>query len=265
MFRTLDDLSVPPESSVKFRISRQEGEQGICLLIHIDDQMFPIFEADVPRPDYLAIYLHGGGCICTIIEMKSKDSKNLKRGLEQIKSLADKLKTEFADHLPHRFILKVQGILLCQVNAQVPNLLIRKMDEQGLTIFPAQCNSCAELYPHISKENKLVNYFQGKPFENKPRRDTTAMGPIEKMMSCDTLSKRLPDKITETRAGAGAGIGMHINFVLSDNEYAVLTTRAKKCVFFVKEQGEEHRRRLEADIVANGLQRKFDVEPMPED
>jgi hypothetical protein len=265
VFRTMEELSVPAESSVKFRISRQEGEPGICLLIHADNQMFPIIEADVPRPDYLAIYLHGNGCICTIIEMKSKDSKNLKHGLEQIKSLADKLKSEFAEHLPPRFELKIQGILLCQVNAQVPNPIISKMAKQGLTIFPAQCSNRAELYPYISKLNGLVDYFQGKPFENEPRRNIAAMGPIEEMLSCNTLNKRLPDKLTEARPGAGAGIGLHINFVLSDaGEYATLITRGRKCVFVVKEQGYEHQQRLLQDIVANGLEKKFDVERMPE-
>ena len=82
-------MSVPAESGVKFSISRQRGEPGIYLLIHIDNQRFPVFEADVPRPDYLALYFHGSGCLCTIIEMKSKDNKKLEHGLEQIKSLAD--------------------------------------------------------------------------------------------------------------------------------------------------------------------------------
>ena len=88
IFRTMEELSVPPESSVSFRIGREEADSGICLLIHIDDQAYPIFEADESRPDYLAIYLHGSGCICTIIEMKSKSGKNLKHGVEQIKVLA---------------------------------------------------------------------------------------------------------------------------------------------------------------------------------
>ena len=164
VFRTLADLSVPPESSVKFRISRQEGEPGICLLIHVDDEMFPIVDADVPRPDYLALYLHGDGCICTIIEMKSTHSRELKHGLEQIKSLADRLKNEFTEHLPPRFKLSIQGILLCQTNAQVPSSLIQKMANDGLTIFPAQCNSRAELYPYTSQKNDLK-----KRFENVPR------------------------------------------------------------------------------------------------
>lgn len=259
VFRTLEELSVPAESGVKFSISRQEGEPGICLLIHIDNQMFPIIEADLPRPDYLAVYLHGKECICTIIEMKGREGKNLKHGLEQIKSLADILKAEFKEHLPHRFVLKVQGILLRPINAQVPNLIIQHMSSSGLTIFPAQCNSRAELYPYISKKNDLKSRF-----ENVPRRPAPQSA-LEEMMSCDTLNKRLTDKLTEARPGAGAGLGLHINFVLSErNEYAVLTTQPKKCVFFVQENGEEHQQRLWEDIAANGLEDKFAVERMPE-
>ncbi len=256
VFRTLEKLSVPAESGVKFSISRQEGEDGICLLIHIDNQRFPVFEADVPRPDYLALYLHGKGCLCTIIEMKSKDNKKLEHGLDQIKSLADRLKAEFKEHLPRGFDLKVQGILLCQINAQVPGPKIQKMAKNGLTIFPAQCNDRAELYSYISKENDLKSRF-----ENKPCRNPIERGPTEQMMSCDTLSRRLSDKSLEMRQDKG----LHINFVLSEaDDYAVLVTRAKKCVFFVKEQGDEHQQRLLRDIAANGLEDKFDVEPMPE-
>jgi hypothetical protein len=259
VFRTLEHLSVEPESNVKFRISRQEGEPGICLLVHIDHEKFRIFEEGVLRPDYLAIYLHGDGCICTIIEMKSKDNKNLEHGLEQIKSLADRLKTEFAEHLPPRFRLVIQGILLCQPNAQVPNPLIQEMANDGLTIYPAQCSSRAELYPYISQKNDLK-----KRFENVPR-SPAPQGPVEEMMSRNTLNKRLPDKLTEARPGTGAGTGLHINFVLSDaDEYATLITRGKKCVFVVKERGDEHQQRLLQDIAANRLQSKFDVVPMPD-
>ncbi len=256
VFRTLQGLSVPAESGVKFSISRQEGEGGICLLIHVDNQRFPVFEADVPRPDYLVLYFHGDGCICTIIEMKSKDNKKLEHGLEQIKSLADRLKAEFAEHLPHGFQLKIQGILLCQVNAQVPGPKIQQMAKAGLTIFPAQCNDRAELYPYISKTNDLKSRFVNKPCRNPIER-----GPVEQMMSYDALSKRLSDKSAEARRDKG----LHINFVLSEaDDYAVLATHAKKCVFFVKEQGDEHQQRLLQDIAANGLEDKFNVERMLE-
>lgn len=259
VFRTLDELTVPQESGVKFRISREEGGPGICLLIHVDDQLFPIVERGVPRPDYLAVYLHGDGCICTIIEMKSTAGKNLKHGLEQIKVLADRLNKEFQDHLPRRFKLKVQGILLSQFNSQVPPPLIEKMADAGLTILNAQCGSRAELYPYIFRLNSVKTSFL-----NKPRTPGPATF-IETMISRDSLAKRVPDQLTEKREGAGPGTGLHINFVLSLlDEYAALITRGNKCVFVVSEQGEQFLGKLQADIAANGLQDKFEVERMPE-
>ena len=92
VFRTLEKLSVP--GGKRCQIQYQSSRRGawICLLIHIDNQRFPVVAANVPRPDYLALYFHGSGCICTIIEMKSRDNKKLEHGLEQIKSLADTLK-----------------------------------------------------------------------------------------------------------------------------------------------------------------------------
>jgi hypothetical protein len=257
VFRTMEQLSVPQESSVKFRISRQEGEPGICLLIHIDEK-FPLVEDGVPRPDYLAVYLHGNGCICTIIEMKSTAGKNLRHGLIQIKTLADRLKEEFREDLPPRFRLVIQGILLCQQNADVPNELIRQMAKDGLTILPAQFHHRAELYPYISQRNDLKTLFKSEA--RRPGNPSF----IEGMMSQNTLNKRLPDELTRRRGSEGRGTGLHINFVLSDSdEYATLLTRGRKCVFVVSEQGDQYLRALTADIAANGLADKFDVEPMP--
>ena len=126
VFRTLEKMSVPSESGVKFRISRQTNDAGICLLIHIDDQLFSIID-EGPRPDYLAVYLHGTGCICTIIEMKGRSEKNLKHGLDQISALADRLKSELGKNLPAHFRIHIQGLLLCPFNSQVPSSLIQSM------------------------------------------------------------------------------------------------------------------------------------------
>lgn len=256
VFRTLEDLSVPVESGVKFRISRQENDPGICLLIHIDNLRFPIID-DGPRPDYLAIYLHGTGCICTIIEMKGHSEKNLKHGLSQISALADRLKGEFKNHLPSRFRLYIQGLLLCPFNSQVPSSLIQSMSASGLTIFPALCNDRAELYPYISQKIELKNKFENKLRHPAPPKL------LEKMISQDTLKKRVTEGLPSARLSQGNGL--HIDFVLSDqDEYATLITRNKKCVFIIHEQGDKYRQELQADIDANGLGEKFDVEAAPE-
>lgn len=258
VFRTVPGLSVKPESSVKFRISREQGDPGICLLIHVDNTLFPVVAADALRPDYLALYLHGSDCLCTIIEMKSRDGKNLKHGLEQIKALAERLEQEFALHLPRRFRLKVQGILLCQENASVPNPLIAQMDQAGLTILATPCNSRAELYPYISQKNDLKTV----KFRNISR-SPAPPGPLEEMLSQDALRVRLPDRLADSRPGAGAGTGLHINYVLSaQDEYATLITRGKHCVFVVSEAGSAHEQRLRQDLQDNGLGDKFLVEAL---
>lgn len=252
----MEEFSVPPESGVEFCIYREEADEGICLLIHIDNQKYPLFEAEEARPDYLAIYLHGNGCICTIIEMKSKSGKNLKHGLEQIRVLSDRLKQEFQEHLPPQFRLHIQGILLCQYNADVPRVLIEKMSHQGLTILPAPCNSRAELFPYISQKNELI-----KGFRNKPRHPAE-QSPVEALLSTASLSKRVPEP--ESAARQQAAPGLQISYVLSDkDEYVTLITRGKNCVFLVSEEGIEHSEQLRQDIEKNGLQQKFLVEALP--
>jgi len=264
VFRTMKELSVPAESGVVFRITRQKGETGICLLLHVDEQLFPIVEKDVPRPDYLALYLHGDGCLCTIIEMKSTAGKNLKHGLDQIKTFADRLQKEFREHLPRGFRLHVQGILLCPFNADVPRILIEKMAAGGLTILPAQYDHRAELFPYISKKNDLKKHDPKKERYKHEARSPDTPSPVEKMMSQDTLRRRVPDELTKKRPGDGAGQGLHINFALSDTEYAVLMTEGKRCVFVVCENSDTYLRKLQADIEAQGLEGKFAVLPMSE-
>ena len=251
VFRTMEELSVPPESSVKFRITRTEADAGICLLIHIDNQKYPLFESHEARPDYLAVYLHGNGCICTIIEMKSKDGKNLKHGLEQIKSLADRLRQEFSECLPKKFRLHIQGILLSQFNSQVPGKLIEEMAAKGLTILTMQSNSRAELFPYISQ----INAAKTKPTNDS--RSPTSQSPLEKMLSRDSLKKRLIEPQTAEERG------LCISYILSDlDEFVTLTVRNKRCTFVISEEGTAYAELIQNDIAANGLEEKFLVEAL---
>ena len=251
VFRTMEDLSVPPESSVSFRISREEHDEGVCLLIHIDNQAHPVFDADEARPDYLAVYLHGSGCICTIIEMKSKAGKNLKHGLEQIKTLADKLRHEFGECLPKRFDMHIQGIQLSQFNSEVPGETIAQMAAKGLTILPIQYSNRAELFPYISQRNTLKTRFT-----NNPRRPAQ-QGPLEHLLSRSSLSDRLVSPQTMSEKG------LCVSYVLSEeDEAATLIVRAKRCIFLINERTTTHADRIRQDIENNGLQEKFLVEAL---
>ena len=257
MFRTMPELTVPPESSVKFRITRQASERGVCLLIHIDSQDDPIFEAAESRPDYLAVYLHGGGCICTIIEMKSKGSRDLKHGLTQIKALADRLRREFRDCLPPRFRLHIQGVLLCQPNADVPSARMAQMAREGLTIVPVQSSHRAELFPYISRLNTLP-----QPRFKDEARSPDAPSPLESMLSRDSLRVRLP---LSDMGGADVPrkAALHLCYAVSEPAGEVTwITRGRHCILLVREAGTALADGLRRDVERNGLGEKFLVEAL---
>ena len=252
----MPELTVPPESSVKFRITRQASERGVCLLIHIDSQDDPIFEAQEARPDYLAVYLHGSGCICTIIEMKSKGTRDLKHGLIQIKTLAERLRQEFRDCLPPRFRLHIQGILLCQPNADVPRARIAQMAHEGLTIVPVQSQHRAELFPYISRRNSPGDWFK----DEARRLDDPS--PLESMLSRDSLRVRLPlaktASTTEPRAAP-----LHLCYAVAEPPGEVTwTTRGQHCLLLVREEGTALAESLRRDVERNGLSEKFLVEAL---
>ena len=254
----MPELTVPPESSVKFRITRQASERGICLLIHIDSQDDPIFEAEESRPDYLAIYLHGDGCICTIIEMKSKGERELKHGLMQIKALADRLRQEFRNCLPPRFRLHIQGVLLCQPNADVPSARMAQMACEGLTIVPVQSSHRAELFPYISRLNTLPQ----TPFKFESR-SPDGPSPLESMLSRDSLRVRLPLSAADAGAASPRRAALHICYTVSKPPGEVTwTTRGRHCILLVREAGTALAESLRRDVERNGLDEKFWVETL---
>ncbi len=254
----MPELTVPPESSVKFHIRRQASERGVCLLIHIDSQDDPIFEAGEARPDYLAVYLYGDGCICTIIEMKSKGSRDLKHGLTQIKTLADRLRREFRDCLPPRFRLHIQGILLCQPNADVPSARMAQMAREGLTIVPVQSQHRAELFPYISRLNTLPQPL----FKDDDRRKDDP-SPLESMLSRDSLRVRLSLSEADMGAAVPRQAALHVCYAVPEPLGEVTwTTRGRHCVLLVREMGTALTESLRGDVQRNELQDKFLVEAL---
>jgi len=190
--------------------------------------------------------------------MKGKGEEDLMHGVKQIRALADRLKREFEVHLPRRFKLEVQGILACAYGARIPNVLIEQVGKAGLPIIIVQASRCAELFPYIS-----TRIDPKTRFDNKPRRPGNR-SPVERLISESTLSRRIEDQLTDERGSLGLREGLHINFALSDQgDYAALIGREKTCAILVCSQTEQYLNDLRADIVANGLYDKFDVEPMP--
>jgi len=128
VFCAAPSRSVPRESGVHFHISSKIKDEGVCILFKIDRRSDPLMPGHGWKPDYMAFYAAADRCICTIIEMKGRDEKNLRHGIEQIKTLRDMLRAEFDKHLPGacRNKIRFQGILLTPVNAQVPNQLLKR-------------------------------------------------------------------------------------------------------------------------------------------
>lgn len=252
VFRVLPELTVPPESGVKFRISREQVGEGVCLLIRVDHPTDPVFAQGSVRPDYMALYLHGTGCICTIIEMKGKSVEEHKHAVEQIEALRVRLKEEFRKFLLRWFQIPIQGLLVSPTAAQTPLPRLKSLERQGFTILPVKCDTRAELFPYISKLNRLDNAFRNQP------RHPARPGPLEELLAQRALPMRLA-----TAGSQRAGEGLHIDYALSGHEYASLTTRGRHCIFTVKEDATVHADHLRQDLEQNGLTPKFLVEAAP--
>jgi len=250
VFRVLPELSVPRESGVQFRISRERAGEGVCLLIRVDHPTDPVFPKGEVRPDYMALYLHGKGCICTIIEMKGQSAEENKHAVEQIEALRVRLKEQFRNFLPARFQIPIQGLLVSPTAAQTPLPRLKALEQrEGFTILPVKCDTRAELFPYISRLNQLRDGFH-----NQARHPATP-GPLEDLLARSALPRRV-----STPDGRRTGEGLHIDYALSGHEYAALTTRGRHCVFTVKEEGTAHADRLRRDVEENGLEQKFLVE-----
>ncbi len=245
-FCILEDPVVPKESGIKFRISRKDGEAGVVILARTDQDDSPLTGEGVRRPDYLAVYLHHNGCICTIIEMKG--GAGLVHGIKQINSLADVLNQELKKHLPPNFRMGIQGILLCPYNSNVPHLALKASTTQ---IMVAQYDKCAELFPYISKLFQPNERFKIVPRLPGPR------STIERLFSAHGGKCRK----RETAVPVNDGNGLNIIFPQGkDTPEVTLTNHRTRCVFRVRETGSEFLEALKKDIKASGLQDKFDVQ-----
>jgi hypothetical protein len=216
VFCALKEKSVPKESGVHFRIASKKDT--LCVLFEIDSKSELLkIPANSPRPDYMAFYFSKKTCLCTIIEMKGKSEKRLEHGIEQIKWLRDKLKTEITNHLPSYFKIKFQGILLTPYNSQIPLKEIQKEKANGLIILPLQYDHKAELFPYVSKENNLTEKYNHKNFKYEDA------GFIEQRLLQFALKERKQDTFHAANYSPKNREGMYVNYLLPEpDNYAVL-------------------------------------------
>jgi hypothetical protein len=180
----------------------------------------------------MVLYAQENTCIVTIIEMKGKEQKKLKHGIEQIVKLKDVLKREIKKHLPNKFKLTIQVILLAPRNAQIPYGQIREQASKGFTILPLLHHQRAELFSYISKENKRTEIYK----EEQLPHEKDEFGFIEKILVKQALPNRIEDSFYSKHFHADKERdGIYINYALSADEYAVLLLENKKSVISIKQ------------------------------
>jgi hypothetical protein len=224
VFCTVPGRSVPKESGVHFKITLDSQNKSLCILFEIDRRNDPLIKNQaLKRPDYMSVYIDSNSCICTIIEMKGKNHNSLENGIEQILQLKEILQNEISDHLPTKFKIKCQGILLTPYNSQIPFKKIAELAANGFIILPIQYDNKAELFPYISKKNKLTEKYNHQEIT-----ESTALL-IEEILTKKALPKRIEDDyysrnfvIKRDRKG------IYINYLLPDEtDYITLLSNTK--------------------------------------
>lgn len=197
--RALPGRQVPAESGVQFAISSQAKEDGICLVLLVDDRESPIFpDAEGPRPDYLVLHISRHGCVLTIVEMKGREEKNIEHGVERIRAFYRRLRQEMATCLPGSWRrAHIQAVLLMPENAQINRKKIADARSEGIEIYPLAFHHQAELYPYISQR---ISHAQSYKHSGLPRKQPE-LNDLEQLLTVGRLGRRIRDAHFAKRRG----------------------------------------------------------------
>lgn len=251
VFCVVPERDAPPESGVHFRVSPREKDESLCLLFRIDRGKDSLFKADEIKPDYMVLYAKPDLCLCTIIEMKGTSEKKIKHGIEQIKALRDKLKTEIKKNLPNKLDIKFQAVILSPPNTELPLALIKDEEEKrGFTIKPVQYQFKAELFDYVSQEITLTKP-KLKPEPIRTARDNSF---VETILAENALPNRKEDDFyNKNKDKANNQNGVYINCQLSKNDYAALAMDNSAMTIAVKEAKKEFAAKIQTDLKKIGL------------
>ena len=251
VFCTVPGRSVPKESGVHFRITLDSQNKSLCILFEIDRRSDPLIKnRALKRPDYMSLYIDSNSCICTIIEMKGKNHNSLENGIEQILKLKEILQNEISDHLPPKLKFQFQGILLTPYNSQIPSKKIAELVAKDFIILPIQYDNKAELYPYVSKKNKLTEI--SKKYNHQEITESTALL-IEKILTKRALPKRIPDDYYSSNFLVGNDReGIYINYLLpNDSDYITLLSNTKYTEINMQES--KNKEEIKDDLVLLNL------------
>jgi hypothetical protein len=251
VFCALPSRRVPAESGVQFQVSSRAKERSVCLVFEIDRRSDPLMDRAGPKPDYMVLHAAREQCICTIVEMKGREEKNVEHAVEQIKALYRRLREEIHAHLPGACLraIKIQGILLTPYNAQIPLQKLKKEAAAGLTIVPLQYHRTAEIYPYVSKLNVPTERYQHDDMlPHEP--DERAFNYLEAVLGRCALQLRLDG--TPDRAGQGVRL-TYARPDGPDEHHALLAVQKGGANLAVPEHSRDFLHKVRAELQRLGL------------
>ena len=177
--------------------------------------------------------------------MKGKNHNSLENGIEQILKLKEILQTEISNHLPSKLEITYQGILLTPYNSQIPSKKIAELAAKGFIILPIQYDNKAELYPYVSKKNKLTEISQ--KYNHQEITESIALL-IEEILTKRALPKRISDDYYSSNFLVGNDReGIYINYLLpNDMDYITLLSNTKYTEINIEEN--EYKEKIKAEL-----------------
>ena len=235
--------SVPQESQVRFHLNNVNPDGSLCLLFHIDRESDPLIRGQGQlRPDYVTFYFSRNSIICTIIEIKKSNEKNLEHGIEQITSFRRTLQSHIANQLSGKFHVKYQGILLAAINADIPN---RKLEDvhrrEGFVIRAVQTLNSADLSELVGAQIAFDAAIKNPSIAGV--RPKSAENPIQVFLSTKGMKDRISDDLFSSRFAAPAAAppghcGIYVNYLIDNNSYLALHVAEGVCHINFSEKAE---------------------------
>jgi hypothetical protein len=252
-------LSAPKESGVSFRITVSEVSPSLCLLFQIDRRDDPLVrDPRRPRPDFLAFYFARGNCILTIIEMKGRDRG---RAVEQISAFKDDLQREIRGNLPGKFAARVrfQGIILTSPQEQLPRKAIEREERRGLIILPLQYTQRAELFPYVSRLNRLSEGGKALRYQHKSVRQGRLPSPLEAILMHGPLHKRIQDELVAQHFDSAPGrLGVYLNYAdASSSSYCALVVNTMYAIIACSAEHRDYVRLIGSELQRIGANSGF--------
>jgi hypothetical protein len=204
----------------------------------------------------MSLYINPNSCIFTIIEMKGTNKNSLEHGIEQILSFRERLKQEICQHFPKKFPeqfkVKFQGILLTHYNVSIPQLKIAKEAKNGFIILPLQYSAKAELYPYVSKENKITEKYQ----HQKICESESLL--IEKILTTRSLPKRITNDSSSRQCNPNDRIGINIDYLLpNENDYITLSSNESQITITLRGNSSDDKKIIQKELESLNLTSKL--------